>query len=209
MFLFFGLRVYYFRPVGHGTFHCQRCGGDRAYRQRKGRRWFHLFYIPLIPLARTGEHVRCGTCRTAYRVEVLALPTTAQMQAALPAGMAAAATAMLRAGDPASLPARRRAIDAIAGAGPAGYGDAELDADLAGAGEPDRDIARPLNSLAMQLEVQAREWFLAEIVLIGLADGSLSDEERHAARVIAAHIGMTPAQAFGVIAMTEEDAPAG
>jgi len=81
--------------------------------------------------------------------------------------------------------------------------------DLAGAAEPDADIAGPLNSLAMQLEVQAREWFLAEIVLIGLADGSLSDEERHAARVIAAHIGMTPAQAFGVIAMTEEDAPAG
>jgi hypothetical protein len=208
MFLLFGLRVYYFRPIGYGTFHCQRCGGDRAYRQRMGRRWFHVFYIPLIPLARTGEHVQCTACRTAYRVEVLALPTAAQMQAALPAGMRAAAITMLGAGDPASLPARRRAIDAIGGAGLAGYDDAELDTDLARAAEPDQDIAHPLNSLAMQLEVQAREWFLAEIVRIGLADGSLSDEERRAARMIAAQLGMTSAQAFGVIAMTEEDAPA-
>jgi hypothetical protein len=209
MFLFFGFRVYYFRSIGHGTFHCQRCGGDRAYRQRTGRRWFHVLYAPLIPLAKTGEHVQCTICRTAYRVEVLALPTTAQMQAALPAGMLAAATAMLLAGDPASPPARRRAVDAIRGAGLAGYGDAELDAGLARAAGPDWEAARPLNVLAMQLEVQAREWFLAEIVLIGLADGMLSDTERQAARMIAAELGMTSAQAFGVIAMTEEDAPAG
>jgi hypothetical protein len=36
----------------------------------------------------------------------------------------------------------------------------------------------------------------------------LSDEERQAAREIAAQIGMTPAQARGVITMTEEGASA-
>lgn len=212
MFLLCGLRVYYFRQIGYGIFHCQRCGGDRAYRQRTGRRWFQVCYLPLIPLARTGEHVQCATCRTAYRVEVLALPTAAQMQAALPAGTRAAATTMLRAGDPASLPARRRAIDAIRGAGLAGYGDAALDTDIARAAEPGRDpgrdIAHLLNPLAIQLEVQAREWFLAGIVRIGLADGSLSGEERQAARMIAEHLGMTSAQAFGVITLTEQGAPA-
>ena len=207
MFLIFGLRVY-FRTIGQGMFHCQRCGGDRRYRERTGRHWLHLFFVPLIPLVSVGEHVRCGTCNTAYRVEVLSVPTAAEMQAALPAGMQAAAIAMLRVGDPASPAARRRAIDAIRGAGQAGYDDAALDAELASSAGPNWVMAPPLNRLALQLAVQAREWFLADVVRIGLADGLLSEQERQAARQIAADLGMTVAQAYGVISMTEESATA-
>jgi hypothetical protein len=137
------------------------------------------------------------------------LPTSAQMQVALPAGMCAAAIAMLRSGGANSSPARRRAIDAIKGAGLADYDDAALDADLSEAAMPGHDgIAGPLNRLTMQLAIPATEWFLAEVVRIGLADGMLSDEERHAAQEIAARLGMTPAQARGVISMTEEGASA-
>jgi tellurite resistance protein len=213
--IIFGLRVFY-RTVGQGTFHCQRCGGDRPYRHRAGRRWFTLFFIPVIPLAHVGEHVQCEPCGTRYRMAVLNLPTTAQMQVAIPAGLRAASIIMLRAGGGTSAAARRRAIDGIKGAGLADYDDAALDADLsasdlsasAESGQPGQDLAGALNRLAIQLEVPAREWFLAEAVRIGLADGTLSDEERHAAQEIAAQLGMTPAQARGVISMTEEGASA-
>jgi zinc-ribbon family len=205
--IIFGIRVFY-RTIGQGAFHCQRCGGDREYRHLAGRRWFTLFFIPVIPLNRAGEHVRCTTCGTRYRMEVLSVPTAAQMQAALPAGMRAAALTMLRVGGASSGPARRRAIDAIKGAGLADYDGAALDADLSALAMPGQDLAGPLNRLTVQLAVPAREWFLAEAVRIGLADGMLSDDERSAAREIAAHLGMTPAQARGVIAMTEEGASA-
>jgi hypothetical protein len=208
--IIFGFRVFY-RTVGQGTFHCQRCGGDREYWHKAGRRWFTLFFIPVIPLSKAGEHVRCAVCGTRYRMEVLSLPTVAQMQAALPAGMRAAAIAVLRAGGGSSGPARRRAIGAIRGSGLDDYDDAALDADLAAParpGQPGRELAGPLNRLAAQLAVPAREWFLAEAVRIGLADGTLSDDERHVAREIAAQLGMTPAQARGVISMTEEGASA-
>jgi zinc-ribbon family/Tellurite resistance protein TerB len=205
--IIFGLRVFY-RTIGQGMFHCQRCGGDREYRHRAGRRWFTLFFIPVIPLGQAGEHVRCTVCGTRYRMEVLSLPTAAQMQAALPAGMRAAALIMLRAGGGSSAPARRRAIDAIKGAGLADYDDAALDADLSASAMRSQNLAGPVNRLTVQLAVPAREWFLAEAVRIGLADGALSDDERNAAREIAAHLGMTPAQARGVISMTEEGASA-
>lgn len=207
MLIIFGFRVVY-RTVGQGTFHCQRCGGDREYRHRAGRRWFTLFFIPVIPLNRVGEHVQCTVCRTRYRMDVLSLPTAAQMQEALPAGMRAAALAMLRAGGGSSSPARRRAIDAVKGAGLADYDDAAMDADLSASAIAGQDLAGPLNRLTMQLAVPAREWFLAEVVRIGLADGMLSDEERHTAQEVAAQLGMTPAQARGVISMTEEGASA-
>jgi tellurite resistance protein len=208
--IIFGLRVLY-RPIGQGEFHCERCGGDRRYQHRAGRRWFTLFFIPVIPLTMTGEHVKCAVCGTCYRMGVLDLPTAAQMQEALPAGIRAAATAVLRAGGASSAPARWRAIDAIKGAGQDDYDDAALDADLSAAAASahlTEDLAGALNRVAVQLAVPAREWFLADAVRIGLADGPLSDEERQAVQEIAAQLGMTAAQARGVIAMTEEGAAA-
>jgi hypothetical protein len=200
--IIWGLRVFY-RTIGQGVFHCRQCGGDRRYRLRAGRRFFTLFFIPVIPLNKAGEHVQCLTCTTRYHTSALALPTAEQMQAALPAGMRVAASAMLRAGDPGSQPARRKAIDAITGAGAADYGQVALDSDLA---QPPRYIAPALNQVGSQLAMQAKEWFLAEVVRIGMADGPLSDPERQAAQAIAADLGMTQAQAYGVISMTERAA---
>jgi hypothetical protein len=198
-----------FKTTGHGTLHCHRCGGDRPYQQLTGRRWIHVLRIPLIPLDCVVEHVQCRICRTRYRLEVLGLPTVAAMQAALPAGSLAAITTMLRAGDPASAPARSRAIDMVREAGLRDYDDAGLTADLVAADDPAADVAGPVRALARQLVVPAPDWFLADLVRVGLADGPLSDDERNAAQLIAAHLGMTSAQAHGVILLTEEAASAG
>ncbi len=210
MLLIFGLRAY-FRTIGQGTFHCQRCGGDRPYRHKSGRRCIHVFFIPVIPLDRAGEYVQCCQCGTRYQADILALPTMAEMQVALPAGMRAAAITMLRAGDASSVAARRRAMDAVRGAGIADYDEAAIEADVASQPGSDADVTAPerLTALAAQLAVPAREWFLAEIIRIGLADGALREAERQAARDIATYLGMTPAQAVGVIVLTEEGASAG
>jgi hypothetical protein len=200
---------FYFRVTGHGTLHCERCGGDREYRQCAGRRWVRLAFIPVIPLDRVAEHVQCTSCGTRYRIEVLALPTAVQMQAALPAGTRAAVTAMLKAGDQDSGLARAHAIEVIRNAGLAGYDDAALSADIAGTIGGRLDLAAALGALAMQMTMPAHEWFLADVVRVGLADGQLCRDERTAACEVAACLGMTPAQAHGVIWMTEDGAAAG
>jgi hypothetical protein len=200
--IIFGLRVFY-RTIAEGTFHCRRCGGDREYRHRSGRRWFTLFFLPVIPLNSVGEQVQCTTCRTRFVTEVLSQPTTAQMQAALPLGMRAAVSAMLRSGDPASPVSRQRAIEAVIGAGTPGYDEAMLDADLM---MPFDSIRPALNQVGAQLTIQAREWYLAEVIRIAMADGTLTEGERHAALAIGVDLGMTQAQVVGVVAMTEQSA---
>ena len=200
--IIWGLRVVYHK-IATGVFFCRKCGGDRGYRRRAGRRFITLFFIPLIPLGRTGEHVQCTTCKTRYVTEVLRLLTVAQMQEALPAGMRALVTAMLRAGDPASPHARRRAIEAVRGTGAESYGDQALDADLARPAEAGRT---GIAALAGQLQVHAREWYLAELIRIALADGPLTAAERAAAEHLAAGLGLTQAQAIGVIMLTEQGA---
>jgi hypothetical protein len=203
-----GVRCY-FKTTGQGTVHCHRCGGDRRYARCTGRRWFQVLLIPVIPLEHIAEHVQCQSCHTRYRTEVLSIPTSAAMQEALPAGALAAVRIMLQAGDPASPAARSRSVDIIRAAGLTGYDDAALTVDLAGADARGLADAESLATLAIQLMMPAPEWFLADAVRVGLADGPLSDSERGAARLIAAHLGLPAARANGVIVMTEESAAAG
>ncbi len=197
-----GLRVIY-RTTARGVFFCRKCGGDRDYRRRTGRRFITVFFLPLIPLNKTGEHVQCTRCKTRYVTEVLRVPTVARMQRALPAGMRALVTVMLRAGDPANAAARRRAIEAVTGAGAQGYDDAALDADLA---QPPEAGLPAIGALSNQLQVDAREWYLAEVIRIAMADGPLTGAERAAADSLAVGLGLTQAQTIGVITLTEQGA---
>ena len=125
------------------------------------------------------------------------------MQLALAAGMRALVIAMLRVGDPASPLARRRAIDAVAGTGERGYDEAALDADL---DRPAEDAAPKITALGGQLQIEAREWYLAEAIRIAMADGPLTAAERAAGVHLATALGMTQAQAIGVLALTEQNA---
>ncbi|GAA2576177.1 TerB family tellurite resistance protein [Actinomadura fulvescens] len=199
MLLIFGLSVF-FRTVSEGSFHCPQCGGDRAYRRRTGRRWFTLFFLPVIPLNRVGEAVECRTCRTRFGVSVLRAPTAVQLAAALPAGMRAAATLVLRAGDPSDEAALGRAVEVVQGYGETRYGADDVAADLQlQAGFLEEEVARA----GGQLAVEAKEWFLSQAVRVGLADGPLTENERQTLHRVAQLLGMSPAHALGVIVTTE------
>jgi hypothetical protein len=197
-----------FRASGSGALHCQRCGGDRVYRRCTGRRWMHVLYIPVVPLRRIGEHVQCTNCGTRYRLEVLRMPTMQEMQGALTAGSLAAAVAMLRADSPPGSVALARAVEFVRAAG-ASDDDEALGHALAEAVRGQLDAGAPLRAVARQLVMPAPEWFLADVVRIGLADGPLSDAEQDAALLVAGHLGLTPTQARLVIRLTGESAAAG
>jgi len=189
--------------------HCHRCGGDRQYNRRIGRRWIHVWRVPVLPLDPVPEHAQCQSCRARYRLQVLALPTVAAMQQALPVASMAAVTTMLMAGNPDSPDARRRAIQIVQTAGLSSYDEEALTADLAAADGLGLDISGPLSRLAGQLTPPAPEWFLADVVRVGLADGPLSGSERSAAQLVAVHLDLTAGQAQDVIVRTEENAAAG
>ena len=200
MIIIWGLRVVW-STIATGVFHCRKCGGDRNYRHRTGRRFFTLFFIPIIPLNKVGEHIRCETCKTRYVTEVLKAPTVAAMQTAVTEGVRGMVAVILHAGDLANTAARRKAITVVTGAGVTGYDEAALVQDLT------RPVAEWRTSIAAfggQLQPVAKEWHLAEMIRLGLLDGPLTDNQRNAVISIASDLGMTPAQAYGVISLTEQ-----
>ena len=54
--IIFGLAVFYFGAKAQGAFHCPNCGGDRAYKLKIGRRWFTLFFVPVIYVLIARDH---------------------------------------------------------------------------------------------------------------------------------------------------------
>jgi zinc ribbon protein len=61
------------KVVQRGSFTCPRCGPGREYEHKQVRRWFTLYFIPIIPLGTAGEYVECRSCAGTFRPEVLRL----------------------------------------------------------------------------------------------------------------------------------------
>ena len=70
MFFILGLKTR-LSTIDTGMFRCPNEGGDRAYRHVRARRWFTLFFLPVIPLGTQGEWVRCQGCGTQYGPDVV------------------------------------------------------------------------------------------------------------------------------------------
>lgn len=68
--ILWGIRYYYW-TTNRGTFPCPNCQAIQPYRHRKGRRFIHIFYIPLIPISSLAEHIKCGVCKRRYKTSVL------------------------------------------------------------------------------------------------------------------------------------------
>ena len=69
--------------LGSGRFYCPKCDDDRPYLNKEARRWFTLFFIPVIPLNRLGSYIECPVCKTAYTGEVLNVAPSPERQKSL------------------------------------------------------------------------------------------------------------------------------
>jgi hypothetical protein len=94
----------------------------------------------------------------------------------------------------------------VVAAGMPGYNETMLNGDLT---LPSAAIRPALNEVGAQLALPAREWYLADVIRIGMSDGPLTEGERQAALAIGLQLGMTHAQSIGVISTTEQSAGRG
>ncbi len=54
-----------------GTFNCPQCASVQNYNLKRVRRFFTLYFIPVIPLDKLGEYVECPTCQGTYDLQIL------------------------------------------------------------------------------------------------------------------------------------------
>jgi len=65
MLIIFGTKVVG-KTIKNGCFCCPRCDTERNYQLKQNEKYFSLFFIPIIPLGKTGDSLECTFCKTAY-----------------------------------------------------------------------------------------------------------------------------------------------
>ena len=64
--------------AGTGQFHCPRCGPRRQFNRMAVRRWFTLYFIPVIPLWSSGEYIECAACAGTFGPEAMSYDPAAE-----------------------------------------------------------------------------------------------------------------------------------
>lgn len=185
--------------LGTGRFFCPRCGGDRAYTKKGVRRWFTLFFVPIVPLgAARGTRVCCDTCGGAFSEEVLSLPTADAFRSVYGRALRQCAVGVLKSGDASSAVARASALAVMNELGDDGLvDDAALARDLETA-DPSL-LAVAASPVANRLEPRQAEAFFGSCAQVALSDGPLTDAERHALGVLGESLHLTELHQLGVI----------
>lgn len=65
MLIIFGTKSYG-KVIKKGSFNCFRCSTEKNYNLIRYKKYFALFFIPLIPLGNNGDTLECDSCKTQY-----------------------------------------------------------------------------------------------------------------------------------------------
>ena len=190
------------KAVSTGEFFCTRCGADRSYVLQHIRRWFTFFFIPLFPVGKTlGEQVKCSTCGTCFRPEVLSTPTSASFSENLRGRGAVRGGVDARRRRPVATkpPARRRSMPP---AGPAPRPTTTRGSPTISARSTPRSSPSTSRRWPQGLNLQGKETFIEQVARIGLADGPLSPSETRVLESLSATLGLSAAHLRGIVVST-------
>jgi hypothetical protein len=195
MLLVFGVR-YLYALVATGTFHCPVCGVDRGYRLRAPWSWFHVFWIPLVPLRHGESFVECDVCRSRFPEDVLGVPTSEQFGELLSRGVRTAAAYLITTAEAGPEALDRAVVVLQRSLGP-GYTREVLEADLAAHGQGS-DFA-VLGRLAGHLDPLGKERLLRGLADLQLVLGDGGDPDWSRLGDVSVALGITPAHLRGIV----------
>lgn len=194
------------KAVDAVRFFCPRCGGDRDGHTMAARRWFTLFWIPLIPLKHVGEYVECDHCHDRFGPGVLDQATTESLHQSLRNATYALTLMVVRTAAAVTPPLRERAVRDLQDVAP-GYDDDRLDREVAGI---DPALAEQyVAPLAGPLEVTGKERLVGDLVRLARAGDGLTADQQALVAAVGRGLGLTPAHVSGIVSTVSAPTPTG
>lgn len=185
------------KVLGIGEFHCPRCGVDRAYSLVRPRRWFTLFFIPVVPLSWGEPYVECQACKAAYRESVLSTPTSRQFSYMLGLAARALHVTVIATGFSHDEAAIERAALATRPYAGSGYNEANVVADMEGF--RGHALAEYLSPFGQHATDAAKESLLHDAAALAYAEGACPPETREMLTGAGLSMGLSAAHTAGVI----------
>jgi tellurite resistance protein len=183
--------------VETGDFACPGCGGlQRPYARIAVKRYFTLFFVPLIPLGQVGEYIECRNCGGQYDEralvelqEVVVQNTRVELNEHAKRLMVLTAIADGQA-NAAEIDAIRATYKDLSGEA---LSKADVDRELYLARLSKGGLADYPRRFKGQLDDEAKQVVMRSVVAVAAADGPIGDDERKLLEELAADMGMEPA----------------
>lgn len=186
-----------------GEFHCPVCHGPCGYEQKQVRKFFTLYFLPVVPLNPVGEYVECQECRGTFPSEVLDLSPEAaveEFEAVFERAVLRLLVEMALADQymtPREFEGVGRLYRQLTGRG---IEEETVAREVERAQVDDRDVHEFLRDVAYQLNDEGKEQVLEAALAVAAADGRLRDEEKQMVESFGEALEMTPNHVRGVLA---------
>ena len=164
-----------------GPFHCPSCGDERDYSRRSVRRFFTLYFIPVIPLDHVGEYLECLTCKQQFSEDVLTYDPIAeaqQLQADVGASLKRILAIIMMADgsvDDAQIATACRGYAQVLGIA---IDEHEIQSEMALVQNGESELVAEANRLREQLNETGRQAVIQAAIAVALADGPVEGKER-------------------------------
>jgi len=185
------------KTIGTGVFFCPGEGGDRNYEHKQARRWFTIFFIPLIPLKELGDFVECTSCENTYYPDVLKGKTASEIEDISTIAIRHVAVSMALADGTVDPRERDAAVTVVQRFASHPYGLDDLDSDLSSLQVS--ALSDNLEELSAVLNEHGKENVLTAAVFLAGADGHVDRSEIEVARQIGKALTMSSAHIEGTI----------
>lgn len=189
-----------------GQFHCPQCRGDHPYVHKSVRRFFTLYFIPVIPLDRLGEYVECRQCQGTYHTDVLSYRPedgAVQIQALFMVAMKQVMIAMLLADgviDDEEIKELQATFEDLAGVE---ITEQDLREEIAVIQQEGSSAIEMISHLAPGLNDPGKEMVITAAYQIASADGNVDPCERQLIDELAVAMELSPAHLRGIMAGLE------
>jgi len=185
------------KTIGTGVFFCPGEGGDRKYEHKQARRWFTIFFIPLIPLKELGDFVECTSCENTYYPDVLKGKTASEIEDISTIAIRHVAVSMALADGTVDPRERDAAVTVVQRFASHPYDLDDLDSDLSSLQVS--ALSDNLEELSAVLNEHGKENVLTAAVFLAGADGHVDRSEIEVARQIGKALTMSSAHIEGTI----------
>ena len=190
-----------------GQFHCPGCEQRRDYQHKRVRRFFTLYFIPLIPLDLLGEYVECSGCRGTYKPAILEYDpreSERRNEAEFQQATRRVMVLMMLADGNVDEAEMASIQDLLGKVSKRTVERAEIESEIAAARKDSKSVEDYCRGMTGYLNESGKEMVVRAALMVAAADGKFEDAEKELLARIAKALELSSAHFRGILAEATE-----
>ena len=193
--------------LASGNFHCPVCASARPFEQKRVRRFFTLYFIPVFPTSTLGQYVECRTCQGTFEPTILSYDPAVEVQRVEALFMTAVKQIMIHLSladgsiDEREVTQIQAIFEQLTGTR---ISESDLREEITAISQSANTLYGLIDQINGQLNDTGKETAIRSAYLIAAADGHVDPSEMDLIQRIAHRLGVSPTHLNGIIATAQQ-----